>query len=151
MMASGSSFPAVLESQDMMKAIVWLTCTSTNREWLKLKKLNERTQRFLGSWAGDSVRIIGDYDEEELCWMTKQEFEDITLEILAIFYELFDEYVEKTVELLRNWPIALATIGQVAMLKNPPRCLVYELDKLYPGGWKAQCLKFKAEHSKTRR
>jgi hypothetical protein len=134
-MRASERFPAILASEDMTRSLSWLVCMSENPYWLQLKLSSDRASRLLGSWAGDTIEIVGDQNEEEFSHYVKDNFEDISYEIVALLFDIDEEYLEATVSDLVEWkvPSHLEHLGLIMLLKHPPKGLGDRLDTFYPG------------------
>ena len=128
-------FPALLEAEEMTRSISWLVCTSANPYWRDLKCKNARTNRIVGSWAGDLVEIIGDTNEEELSHYVKNTFDDISYEIVATLFDFDPDYMNGAIQQLTEWPLLLEQLGMLMMLSVPPNNLEEQLKTVFPNGW----------------
>lgn len=134
-MRSGERFPALLEAEEMTRSICWLVCTSGNPYWRELKRKNARTDRIVGSWAGDLIEIIGDSNEEELSYQVKNSFEDISYEIVATLFDFDPDYMNGAIQQLIEWPSLLEQLGMLMMIAVPPNGLDEKLKTVFPNGW----------------
>lgn len=134
-MRSSERFPALLEAEEMTRSICWLVCTSTNPYWRELKRKNERTNRIVGSWAGDLVEIIGDTNEEDLSHHVKNTFHDISYEVVATIFDFDSDYMNVAIQQLTEWPSLLEQLGMLMMLSVPPNGLDAKLKTVFPNGW----------------
>ena len=129
--------PALLNSDLINSLLPYLIVGSQNRQYLKFKEAGYYTQKYLGAWFGDPVDLLGDYDEEEQSRIVRSEYENISIEISAIVFELKLDLMylilEETESGSRCW---LELIRAVADLDHPPASLLHGLKELFGGSWK---------------
>ncbi len=140
-MRSSAKFPSLLGAHEMTRAISWLVCTSTNPTWFTLKNKNNRTKRITGSWCGDPIEIIGDYSEEELYYLVREQYVDISHEVVATLFDCDSSYLDEAIEELRKHPFLLEKIGLLMMIAEPPEQLEIKLESVYPKGWQKEFAK----------
>ena len=140
-MRASARFSSLLGAHEMTRAISWLVCTSTNPAWLTLKDKNNRTERIIGSWCGDPVEIIGDYSEEELCYLVRDQYVDISYEVVATLFDCDSSYLDEAIEELRAHPFLLEKLGVLMMIAEPPEQLGIKLQSIYPAGWQKEFAK----------
>ncbi len=134
-MRSSERFPALLEAEEMTRSICWLVCTSANPYWLELKRKNARTNRLVGSWAGDLIEIIGDTNEEDLSHHVMSKFDNISYEIVATLFDFNPDYMNGAIQQLVECPSLLEQLGMLMMLSVPPTGLEERLKIVFPNGW----------------
>ena len=147
---SSAKFPSLLGAHEMTRAISWLICTSPNPTWLALKNKNSRTKRLIGAWCGDPVEIVGDYSEEELYFLVRERYVDISHEVVATLFDCDSSYLDAAIEELREHPFLLEKLGLLMMLAEPPEQLGYQLQSLYPKGWEKEFAKLCQNQAKIK-
>ena len=115
-MPSSERFPTLIQNDFMCRMVTWLVCRSENQAYLRAQNKGFYSQRFMGAWYGDAVDVVGDYDEEDLCYTAKQTYENITTKVMAMALEndqyLLDEFVAQAKTDTRHF-LLLAEMGML--------------------------------------
>ncbi|MBU6950157.1 MULTISPECIES: hypothetical protein [unclassified Hahella] len=137
-LSASSKFPSILMS-DFVQAGITLLVFQT-----KTAKFNEYllgcsnfTRKLLGSWAEGGVSIVGDYSEEALSRRISQDYENISLQVMAMIFETrsagTDEVMEHIESADKEW---LVLINQLLGLEGIEAILEKSLKKAFGAQWK---------------
>lgn len=119
-------FPSLIFSKYIGAGITALLC------YTEIKMNGYYTQKLIGSWNNNDIRIIGDYQHEDLCYQLSHnlEYKNISYEVLAMLCELDNVVAEELAVLSYKDNINLFNItGPVALLEK--NILQFELDKKF--------------------
>ncbi|QDV18219.1 hypothetical protein Pan153_28760 [Gimesia panareensis] len=131
--------PALLNSDLIYSLLPYLIVGSQNRQYLKFKEAGFYTQKYLGAWYGDPVDLLGDYDEEELSRMVHSQFENISIEVAAIIFELKQDLMYQILDETKSGAtVWLEMIRAIMELEHPPASLLFGLKELFGKSWKEE-------------
>jgi hypothetical protein len=107
-------------------------CGSSNRKYEDLKKSAFYTSKYLGAWYGNKVDILGDYDEEHESRKVRDNYKDISIEVIAMLIELGTREVNEMFDDTRSgenhW---LGLFPNLLNLEFPPGRLTHELQEAF--------------------
>lgn len=84
---ASEKFPKILSSHFIQSALTLLVCGSSNRKYVDLKKSAFYTSKYLGAWYGQKVDILGDNDEEDESKIVRNNYKNISIEVIAMLIE----------------------------------------------------------------
>jgi hypothetical protein len=141
-MPSSTSFPSIILNPLMCQLVTWLVCTSTNDRYARVKVRGYYTRKHLGAWNGDSIEVIGDYDEEDLSHHVHNrrpghEYEDIAPEAIAMLIENDPDMIEEWVTDARQSGLGFKFLASIGKLEYSPETLTDQLAANFGEDWRS--------------
>jgi hypothetical protein len=133
---SSERFPSIITNSYMSTAIAWLVCGSNSSWYNQVKKRGFYLRKYLGSWYGDKLDIVGDSDEEDLYGSIRNEFQDITIEVFAMLLEERDYWFEELIEEAKKDSYYFTPLAEVGLLEHCASHITFQLASHFGKEWK---------------
>lgn len=140
--SSSARFKSMINDDLISKLITRLVCVSNNDDYKKYKKRNIYAQRYMGSWSGDVIEIMGDYQQEiELREVVYKTGKNIVLEVAAMFFDQEEEELTSIIEQAKNSTSLFMFLAEIALLPDCPKGIIYAIETNMNSEWKAMYYK----------
>ena len=133
---SSERFPSIITNSYMSTAIAWLVCGSNNSWYSQVKERGFYLKRYMGSWYGDELDIVGDHDEEDLYSAIHNEFQDITIEVFAMLLEEREYWLEELVKEAKKSSYCFEPLAEVGLLEHCAGHITFQLVSHFGKDWK---------------
>ena len=141
---SSSSFPNLMSSEFISSSIMWLSCGFDETK-LKGLRSNFYTSKYLGIWSGTVYKVYGDYAHEEHSKYIRENFENISVEVVAMLLEMKTSVADKIENFNEDYYQRI--FAKVALLDHAPQNIVNVYKKEYGKDWRA----FASQHAYNRK
>ena len=135
---SSSRFPSLIRNAVMCRAVTWLVCSSENYAYKEAQEKGYYSQQYMGAWFGDEVEVIGDYDEEEFCYLVRSEYQNIDAEAMAMILENDEDLLQEFLERAKSESHYFYILAKVGLLEHCSKQILYHLDKYFGNNWKVK-------------
>ncbi len=123
-------FKSLINNSLIGSLLTRLVCTSENNDYRELKNSSYYAEKYMGSWSGDTIKIMGDYQEEMRLREIYSEGKNISSEVLAMYFDQEREKLDEAFE------YNFAEIAEIGLLNNCPKSIIYALENKVGHDWK---------------
>ncbi len=136
-----SNFKDVINSPVAGKILLRLMCISENDAYISVKKSTIYSEKYMGSWSGDEIVIMGDYQEEAETKDVLANGKNIFPEVMAMVYDQEDEELHSIIDSAAQSINDFIHICQIALLPDCPKKILHALESKFGTQWKEKYYK----------